>query len=109
VSDDRDHLNRQLKTLELCGLYRRTIKLTCPGCQRVRLLDAVALWWLAEQRRWPDEVREVARKLYCEDCHRDRRKVVRPRFEITREPPSGPQFAYPDEREWKRVVARFRS
>jgi hypothetical protein len=109
VSDDRDHLGRQLKTLELCGLYRRTIKLTCPGCGRVRLLEAVTLWWLADQRRWPDEVREVVRRLYCEECHRDAHRIIRPRFEITRDKPAGPQLPYPDERVWKRVVSRFRS
>jgi hypothetical protein len=43
---DYDHVGRRLRTLEQCALYKRTLRLTCPRCGHVRVLDAVCLWWM---------------------------------------------------------------
>lgn len=109
MPDDVDHVGRRLATLQLCALYRRTLRVTCPRCRRERMLDAVGLWWLFERKRWDDRMRNVPRRLRCEPCWKERNGIVRPRIDVTSLPPEGPQFPYPNERTWRRVVSRFRS
>jgi RNase P subunit RPR2 len=94
--------------LQHCALYRRTIVLTCPSCQRVRRFDAVALWWLFESRRQDDTIPLVFRRFYCVTCVKDGQRI-RPRWAITEDRPDEQQPPYPPERVWKRVVARYRS
>jgi hypothetical protein len=110
VADDPsiDHLNRKLRCLLHCAFHRRTIRLTCPACQRVRRFDAVALWWFFERRHQDDDIAVVRRRFCCRVC-RKAGVVVRPRFEITTEPPDPDQPDYPTESEWKRQVSRYRS
>ena len=106
--DAQDHTGRTLRTLEHCALHKRTIRLTCPACGHVRLLDALPLWWLFVRRGWDDRVPgAVKRRLFCEACKGKGR--VRPNLRSTRETPEGPQPPYPDRHEWKRVVSRYRS
>ncbi len=38
---DHDHIGRRLRTLEECALHKRTLRLTCPKCGHVRVLDAL--------------------------------------------------------------------
>lgn len=106
--DAVDHVGRKLRTLEQCALHRRTFRLTCPACERVRRLDAVPLWWLFVKRGWNDTLPQAIGRLCCEPCRAGGR-LVRPRFVVTREQPEGPQPPYPDRHEWKRVVSRYRS
>jgi hypothetical protein len=110
VADDPsvDHINRKLRCLLHCAFHRRTIQLTCPRCKRVRRFDAVALWWFFERRHEDDAVPAVLRRFYCSVCKRAGAKV-RPRYEITTEPPDADQPPYPDELEWKRQISRYRS
>ena len=51
-SPARDHIGRAITTIEGCALNRLTLRLQC-GCGHVALLDGVAVWALAERRRWP--------------------------------------------------------
>lgn len=108
---DRDHLNRKLRSLMHCALYRKTLELVCPNtdCGHNRLLDAVPLWWLFSRRGWDDRLPCAIRHFYCSKCWRARRWILRPRYRITADNPAGDQFAYPPEHEWKRLVARYRS
>jgi hypothetical protein len=105
----RDHVNRTIRTIELAALMRRTIMLSCSRCRHQRLLDARALWWLFHQRRWADGLPIATERFYCAACWRRDHKRYRPGYQITDETPVGDQFPEPDEREWKRLVARFRS
>ncbi len=104
-----DHLNRKLRCLLHCALYQRTIKLTCPQCSRVRRYDAVALWWWFERHRKDDAIPAALRRFYCSACSRGGRGRIRPHYEITTEKPDDDQPPYPDEREWKRQISRYRS
>lgn len=106
---ETDSAGRPLRTLEFCALYRRTIRLTCPACQRERRMDAVALWWWFERKGWDDDVPGAYRRLYCAACRERDGKVVRPRAVITREPPDERQPPYPDKAAWNRLVGRYRS
>lgn len=108
TDDAVDHVGRRLRTLEQCALHRRTLRLTCPGCSRVRRLDAIPLWWLFRRHGWDDDLPGAMRRLCCQAC-RDQGRVVRPRHMVTREQPEGHQPPYPSEHEWKKVVSRYRS
>jgi len=104
-----DHIGRAITTVEGCALNRRTLRLRC-RCGHVALLDGVAVWALAERRRWPGDLKKLASHFYCGKCSEGTgRRVVLSRIELTNETPTGPQPAYPDERTWKRLVARYKS
>jgi type II secretory ATPase GspE/PulE/Tfp pilus assembly ATPase PilB-like protein len=103
-----DHINRKLRCLLHCALHQRTIRLTCPRCKRERRFDAVALWWLFERRHEDDAFPAVLRRFYCSVCKAGGAKV-RPRYEITTEPPDADQPPYPSQSEWKRQINRYRS
>lgn len=105
---DYDHVGRRLRTLEQCALYKQTLRLTCPRCRHVRVLDAVALWWLFQRRGWDDELSATAQRLRCSLCE-EQGHVTRPRIVVGRDAPTGEQPAYPDAATWKRLVSRYRS
>lgn len=108
-SAEIDHIGRKLRTLEQCALYKRTIRLTCPGCGRSRVMDAAALWWLFRRKGWDDALGEAAKRLCCERCRSEDDRVIRPSWTVTREMPEGPQPPYPDKHEWRKLVSRYRS
>lgn len=103
-----DHIGRRLRTLEECALHKRTLRLTCPACDHVRVLDAVALWWLFQRRGWDGTLGLVGRKLCCSVCQAAG-QVRRPRLAIGRDAPTGAPLPYPDAATWKRLVSRYRS
>jgi hypothetical protein len=74
------------------------------------MLDTMPLWWMFERRGWSQSLSEVRKRFYCSRCLEQRgRKVRGPKLQISLDPPQGAQFAYPDERTWKRLVSRYRS
>jgi hypothetical protein len=105
---DHDHVGRRLKTLEQCALYKRTLRLTCPRCGHIRVLDAVCLWWMFSRRGWDDSLPAVAARLYCATCQA-KGATARPRLIVGREPPTGAPLPYPDVATWKKLVSRHRS
>ncbi|MDQ1231478.1 hypothetical protein [Sphingomonas sp. SORGH_AS_0879] len=105
---DHDHIGRRLRTLEECALHKRTLRLTCPACDHVRVLDAVALWWLFQRRGWDGTLGLVGRRLCCSVCQAEG-QVRRPRLTIGRDAPTGAPLPYPDAATWKRLVSRYRS
>ncbi|WP_374943407.1 hypothetical protein [Sphingomonas sp.] len=74
----------------------------------MRVLDAIAVWWLFQQRGWTDDLQGAARRFACSACRKDGHRST-PAIEVGRERSEGPQPPYPDEREWKRLVSRYRS
>lgn len=110
MADDAsiDHINRKLGCLLHCAFHHRTIRLDCPRCGWVRRFDAAPLWWFFERRHEDDAIPAVQRRFCCRAC-RKAGVVVRPRLAITTEPLDAEQPPYPDEREWKRQVRRYRS
>lgn len=105
----RDHLNRKLRTLMHCALYRTTLKLSCRRCPHSVSWDAVPIWWHFHRKGIDDRIPDVLRRFYCLKCWRERRVVSRPRLEFTKDMPGGCYMPYPDEREWKRIISRYRS
>ena len=105
----RDHLGRAITTIQGCALNRCALRLRC-SCGHVALLDGVAVWALAERRRWPGDLHKLATHFYCGQCFARQQRRVRLRtIELTNEAPVGPQLPYPDERTWKRLIARYKS
>ena len=103
-----DHVNRKLRTLEQCALYRRTIEVMCRRCSRIKRFDAVALWWLFQRRGWDGSLRDAAKRFRCSSCPRTGFSDAI-RLQITRGRLDEDQPPYPDAATWKRLVARYRS
>lgn len=104
-----DHVGRRLRTLEQCALHKRTLRLTCPECGHVRILDAVPLWWLFHRRGWEDMLSAVCGRLHCSACRARDGLKARPRITVGRDPPTSDPLPYPDAATWKRLVSRYRS
>lgn len=104
-----DHVGRRLRTLEQCALHKRTLRLTCPRCRHVRILDAVPLWWHFQRRGWDDALPAVRQRLHCASCAGRDAASIRPRLTVGRDPPTGAQLPYPDAATWKKLVSRYRS
>lgn len=84
--------------------YQRTLKASCPGCGHEAVFSGHALWWLFQRKRWRDHLDYVRERLVCGQC--GRRKV---RITVGQCPPTVTSLPMPDEGEWKRAVARYRS
>lgn len=109
-ADGTDHLGRGIANLEQCALYQRTLQLSCRSCPHSFVLDGLAGWWLFHRRGWDDRLPGAMRRFYCSKCWHGRFvKVSVPRYSIGRLQPSPGQPPYPDVRDWKRLVGRYRS
>ena len=65
---------------------------------------------LFEQRHWDDRLDMVPKRFWCTRCWLSRkRRRHDPELTLTREAPTGDPWPMPDEREWKRLVQRYRS
>jgi|GEM_PF-949036 len=104
-----DHIGRRLRTLEECALHKRTLRLTCPRCHHIRILDAVPLWWLFHRRGWDGAIAAARERMRCAHCAKGGGPPVRPGIAIVRDPPTGEQLPSPDVVTWKKLVSRYRS
>ena len=107
--DDRDHLNRKLRTLMHCALSRTTLRLSCRRCRHSVLYDAVPVWWHFHRKGIDDRIPEVLERFYCTRCWQDRQTVSRPKLQITRSMPDTCPLPYPDQQTWKNFMSRYRS
>ena len=108
IDPTRTHTNQKLGCLLYCGLYHRTIEVSCPSCGKVVKFDAVPLWWWFDRRGWDDALPGAMRRFYCATCHRAG-NMVRPRWRITEDAPDPGQPPYPSAQDWKRQIRRYRS
>jgi hypothetical protein len=84
--------------------HHYNLKLTCPQCGHVRVVNAAGLWRLFRQRSWKDHLRAVPRRLACGVINR----TVRPRMAIVSDEETGEPLPLPPEREWQRNALRRR-
>jgi hypothetical protein len=98
----RDKVN-PLKELFDAAAQGYAIRLTCRGCRRSRVLNAHAVWYLFERRRWLDGLRDVPRRFRCSDCGRKG-----PQVEPVHEEPNDTKLPMPHESDWKRELRRRR-
>ena len=106
-----DHLNRKMRSLLHCALYRTTLRISCRdnGCRHTVSWEAVRVWWRFQCKGWDDTLPGAENRFYCTKCWHGQQKVSRPRILITRDMPRECHLPYPDEREWQRVISRYRS
>lgn len=109
MDHSRDHLNRKLRTLMHCALYRTTLRLRCTRCPHTVSWDAVPVWYHFHRKGIDDRIPEVLQRFYCTLCWRERQVVSRPRLEITKDMPQECGLVYPSDREWKGITSRYRS
>lgn len=87
---------------------RKAVIPTC-SCGNLARFEPHGLWWHFERRGWDDRLLAATGRFWCRKCRSRLRTTVRPiRLDIQ---PSGPgdfELPWPDEREWKRAVARLR-
>ena len=87
----------------------RNVKLTCPSCSHVAILDGMGLWWLFQKRGWLDDFKDVRRRSVCMVCLcRFRRKVRNPALELVEAAPTDTRLPLPSELDWKRELRRRR-
>ena len=101
-----DWYDRRLTHLQFLALHRWNLRVTC-GCGRTAVFDGLALWWLFARKGWSDRLRDVPGRLACLICRKGGGQPERPTCERTRDPPTV-LLPLPDEREWKRLVSRYR-
>lgn len=107
-STDR-YLESRLNNLFLMALYHWNVRVDC-RCRHHRIFEGHQLWWLYHRKLWNDHESVFARRMFCSQCWSARLVKVRPcRWEKTRDEPTGLPLPWPDEREWKRMLRRYRS
>ncbi|MGZ8282468.1 MAG: hypothetical protein ACXWUN_05890 [Allosphingosinicella sp.] len=97
-----------LRDLFDAAVRRRAIRLTCPRCGHTAILSSPALWWLFERKGWRDRFHEVQRRFFCRSCRQRGGIKVRPRLELSGDPPTDNSFPFPSELDWKRELRRRR-
>jgi hypothetical protein len=85
-----------------CWFYQ--VCVLCRPCGHRAVFDPYQLWYRFHRRGWEDHIRHVRTRLKCSKCSA---KDVVVQFEKNRQPTV--VLPMPPEREWQRMVKRFRS
>jgi len=111
MADSSDRfLASRLSHVEHVALYRKNLRLVCPRCRTARILNAAGIWWLFAQRRWSDSLKDASRRFHCGACYEAGHGRIRPAIRVTDEDETpGHQLPPPPERDWRRLVSRYRS
>lgn len=92
-------------TLFECAAWHANILAICrkPQCRRVAIFNPHQLWWRFHRKGWDDHLSAVGDRLKCNAC-KSRAAVSTTK---TRAPTV--ELPWPDEREWRRAIDRFRA
>lgn len=89
--------------------FHRAVKPVC-RCGHSATFNPHGLWWLFQQRHWNDTFTSAGARFWCIVCAiATRKKVKAVRIEIVRPSEADIVLPWPDEREWKRAISRFRA
>lgn len=77
-------------------------------CGNNAVFDPHALWWRFQRARWDDRFTKAIDRFYCRQCWERFCRKVRPGVLETCRDATTVLMPMPDEREWKRVLSRFR-
>lgn len=103
---EQDWHDARLTHLQFLALYRWNVRVSCT-CGRTAVFHGGALWWLFERNGWSDRLQDAPKRFTCEICRSGGRRGL-PRLQKTRDEATRP-LKMPDEREWKRLVSRYRA
>lgn len=85
-----------------------SIKAVC-ACGNTARFEAHGLWWHFERRGWDDRLSEARARFWCRICRSNDRRKMRPRqLEFVPWQPGDIELPWPDDRVWKRAMARVR-
>jgi hypothetical protein len=89
--------------------WHYAVKIGC-GCGHFAFFDSHGLWWHFHRRGLDDAFPSVRQKMWCTVCWHTQFAKVRPRRLDLVKPHAGAlvRLPLPDDREWKRMVNRFR-
>ncbi|WP_082679059.1 hypothetical protein [Sphingobium cupriresistens] len=89
--------------------WHKAVKVTCV-CGHFAVFDPHGLFWRYYRKGWSDDLRDVGGKMWCRICRASSGRKVRPRGIDLLSLYQGTRITLPlpDEREWKRLVNRYR-
>ena len=79
------------------------------ACGNSARFEPHGLWWHFERRGWDDRLIAARSRFWCRICRSKERKKIRPRtLEIVPWRAGDIELPWPEERVWKRAMARVR-
>ncbi|NLR72873.1 hypothetical protein HGI47_18515 [Novosphingobium sp. ERN07] len=79
------------------------------SCGHSASFNPFGLWWHFQRRGWDDRLGPARQRFWCRVCHSSHRRKVHPvKLDLGRLAETDFALPWPDEREWKRAVARVR-
>ncbi|MFB0875479.1 MULTISPECIES: hypothetical protein [unclassified Sphingobium] len=94
-------------TLFECVLWNYGVHLLC-RCHHHAIFHPCGLWWHFDKRGWSDDFRDITARFYCRKCHAKSGQRIRPSLVQPSQTMPTILLPMPDEREWKRAIARKR-
>jgi hypothetical protein len=90
------------------ALWRYSVRVSC-RCRNTAYFEPTSLWWRFHQKRWEDAFWAAKERFVCLRCMHKTGAKVRPiGMEQSATAATITLPGFPDEREWKRMVNRFR-
>lgn len=103
----REGVMEPTSIMEAASLHQSVIPIC--GCGHQARFEAHGLWWHFERRGWNDQFDRALVRFWCRICGSDKRGKVRPiRLEHAKWQAGDFKLPWPDERIWKRAMARVR-
>ncbi|MGW8202657.1 hypothetical protein ACWGM0_08915 [Sphingomonas bisphenolicum] len=89
--------------------FHNAVKVTC-RCGHYAVFDPHGLFWRYYRKGWDDNLHEAGKRMWCLVCRASSGRKVRPRRIDLLNLYQGTRIMLPppDEREWKRLVNRYR-
>tara|TARA_B110001454_G_scaffold211230_1_gene226654 strand:+ start:219 stop:542 length:324 start_codon:yes stop_codon:yes gene_type:complete len=88
--------------------FRQSVMPVCK-CGHSARFEPHCLWWHFERRGWDDRLNSARERFWCRVCRSRMRQKVRPvRLDIVPVAAGDLELPWPDERIWKRAMARLR-
>ncbi|MGJ3647096.1 hypothetical protein ACLB0R_01305 [Sphingomonas sp. GlSt437] len=95
---------RMPTTIFECAAWHKQVVVTCLVCQRRAVFDPHQIWWLCRRKGWEERLAAFRLRFKCNGCGQKRAQIGTSGTETPTV-----VLPWPDEREWKKAVSRFRS